>query len=59
MSEPELNNMEKVYSNTIKKGINIIGLKKEEVDRGLKEGIKYMGRVHCGASLAAWEPKEV
>lgn len=58
MSEPELNDMSKIYGNTVEKGINIIGLKKEEIDRVTSEKIDVKGRVHCGASIAAWIKEE-
>lgn len=54
MSEPELNNMDKIYANTVDKGINIIGLKKEEVERASSEKLGLKGRVHCGAAISAW-----
>jgi hypothetical protein len=58
MSQPECNNMEVIYQNTIDKGIVIIGLPGAEVKRAVASGRNLRGRVHCGASLAAWVDKE-
>jgi hypothetical protein len=57
MSQPECNNMETIYQNTIDKGIVIIGLPSAEVKRAVESGRNLRGRVHCGASLAAWVDK--
>lgn len=54
LSEPKLNNMEKLYSHTVDKDIIIFGLLREEVDRALASGRDLRGRVHSGASAAAW-----
>jgi len=58
MSQPECNNMETIYRNTIDKGIVIIGMPAPEVKRAAASGRELHGRVHCGASLAAWLDKE-
>jgi hypothetical protein len=58
MSQPECNNMETIYQNTIDKGIVIIGLPGAEVKRAVESGRNLRGRVHCGASLAAWVSPE-
>jgi hypothetical protein len=54
MSQPECNDMEVIYQNTIDKGIVIIGLPETEVKRAVNAKRNLRGRVHCGASLAAW-----
>ena len=54
LSEPEMNDMEKIYSNTIDKGLIIFGLLQSEVDRALAAGRDLHGRVSAGASAAAW-----
>ena len=58
LSQPECNDMEVIYQNTIDRGIAIIGLPVFEVKRALASGRNMRGRVHCGASLAAWMDKE-
>ena len=54
MSQPEYNNMETIYRNTIDKGMVIIGMPRPEVERAEATGRNLRGRVHSGASLAAW-----
>jgi hypothetical protein len=54
LSQPEYNDMETIYRNTIDKGGVIIGLPAFEVKRAVISGRNLRGRVHCGASLAAW-----
>ena len=58
MSQPECNNMETIYQNTVDKGIVIIGLPSSEVKRAIDSGRNLRGRVHSGASLAAWIDKK-
>lgn len=58
LSQPDWNNMEKIYCNTVDKGIEIIGLPTWEVERAMREGRPLRGMVHSGASLAAWIKKE-
>ena len=55
MSQPDWNDMEVIYQNTIDKGLTIIGMPAEEVERASKEGRPLRGLVHCGASVAAWK----
>lgn len=57
MSQPEWNDMEIIYQNTIDKGLVIIGMPQREVQRAMAAGRPLRGLVHCGASLAAWEKK--
>ena len=47
VSQPELNNMEKVFQHTVDKGINLIGLKYEAAEKAVVEGRDLRGRVHC------------
>ena len=54
LSEPARNDMEKIYANTIDRGIIIFGLLSEEVERALRAGRDLRGRVSAGASTAAW-----
>ena len=58
MSQPEYNNMETIYQNTVDKGILIIGLQSNEVRRAVEAGRDLRGRVSSGASMAAWVKKE-
>jgi hypothetical protein len=57
MSQPEYNDMEKIFQNTIDKGIVIIGLPSAAVKEAAASGRNLRGRVHCGASIAAWVDK--
>ena len=58
MSQPECNDMEIIYQNTIDRGIVIIGMPDSEVKRAVTSKRNLAGRVHCGASLAAWTDKK-
>jgi hypothetical protein len=58
ISQPDWNDMEKIYKATIDQDILIFGLPKEEVDRAVKLNRPLRGRVHAGASLAAWQEAE-
>ena len=57
MSQPEWNDMEIIYQNTIDKGLVILGMPKEEVVRATAAGRPMRGRVHCGAALSVMEKK--
>jgi hypothetical protein len=59
LSQPECNDMEIIYQNTIDKGILIIGLPSAAVKKAVLSGRNLRGRVHCGASLAAWTDKKL
>jgi hypothetical protein len=59
MSQPECNDMEVIYRNTADRGIVIIGLPEWEVRRAVSSGRDLSGRVHCGASIAAWADMKV
>lgn len=54
LSEPNRNDMEIIYQNTVDKGIIIFGLASEEVEHAVTSGRDLCGRVHSGASIAAW-----
>ncbi|HAL73713.1 MAG TPA: hypothetical protein DCM45_01315 [Clostridiales bacterium] len=54
LSQPEYNDMEKIYQNTVDKNIIIIGLRSDEVRRAAESGRNLRGMVHSGASMAAW-----
>ena len=58
LSEPYMNDMEKIYRNTIDRGLIIFGLLQSEVDRALGEGRNLRGRVGAGASAAAWRQEK-
>ncbi len=47
MSQPELNDVEKVCAHTIDRGINLIGLKHEAGEKLVQQGRPLRGRVHC------------
>lgn len=57
LSQPECNDMETVYRHTVDRGILIIGLPSGEVRRAMSADRVLHGRVHSGASLAAWLDK--
>ncbi len=48
MSQPELNDMEIIFQNTIDKDIKIIGLFKRGVKKSLAEHRDLHGNIHCG-----------
>jgi hypothetical protein len=54
MSQPDLNDMNKIYDYTIRRGVTIIGLANAEVNRCLREGIDLLGRVEAGLGIPAW-----
>lgn len=60
MSQPDWNDMNTIYSNTIDKGIEIIGMPRFEIRRCNREGIHLKGLVQAGISISAWmgEPEE-
>jgi hypothetical protein len=47
MSQPEYNDMERIFANTVDKGINIVGLPRAAADEALARGRDLHGRVHC------------
>lgn len=58
LSQPECNDMEVIYQNTVDRDIIIIGLRSDEVKRAVECGRDLRGRVNSGASMAAWVEKE-
>lgn len=47
MSQPEYNDMDKIFDHTVDKGINIIGLPRSAAEDALAKGRDLRGRVHC------------
>jgi hypothetical protein len=47
MSQPEYNDMEAIYANTVDKGINIIGLDRSAAEEAIARGRELHGRVHA------------
>lgn len=47
VSQPELNDMEKIYQNTVDKGIFLIGLNRAAAEKAVAEGRNLRGKVHC------------
>ncbi len=47
MSQPDYNDMEKIYSHTIDEGIQIVGLRREAAEEALDNGRDLHGNVHC------------
>ena len=60
MSQPDWNNMEIIYKNTIDMGTEIIGMPRFEIRRCSREGINLKGLVQAGISISAWmgEPED-
>jgi len=50
LSQPELNDMEKIYRFTVDRGINLLDLKHSAAESALARGRDLHGRVHCGFS---------
>jgi hypothetical protein len=46
LSQPGLNDMEKIFTNTVDRGINLIGLDREAAEAALGRGRDLRGRVH-------------
>lgn len=51
MSQPEYNDMEAIYANTVDKGINIIGLDRNAAEEAVARGRDLHGRVHASEAL--------
>jgi hypothetical protein len=47
LSQPHLNQMEKIFSNTIDRGIPLIGLERSAAEAALARGRDLHGKVHC------------
>jgi len=58
ISQPDWNDMEKIYTNTVDKNIIIFGMHSDEVERATTEGRPLRGMVQRGASAAAWLDKK-
>jgi hypothetical protein len=50
MSQPEYNEMEVIYANTVDKGINIIGLNHDAAKEAVAAGRDLRGRVHAAVA---------
>lgn len=50
MSQPEYNDMEKIFANTVDKGIPLLNLQRDAAEQALQQGRDLHGRVHC-----AWQ----
>ena len=47
LSQPEYNDMETIYRNTVDKGIALLALNRKAADEALSAGRSLRGRVHC------------
>jgi len=47
MSQPDYNNMEVIYKNTVDKGIQLICFSKEEAMKAASEGRSFYGNIQC------------
>jgi hypothetical protein len=47
VSQPHLNDMERIFQNTVDKGIPLLGLRRDAADAALARGRDLHGRVHC------------
>jgi hypothetical protein len=47
MTQPEHNDVETIYSNTVDRGINLIGLGEEAAQNAAQSGRALRGRAHC------------
>lgn len=52
MSQPHLNDMEKIYENTVDKEIKLIGFSREAAEKALASGRNLHGNVHCWEAAA-------
>jgi len=50
LSQPELNDMERVYKHTVDKGINLLELKPEAAQQALASLRNLRGRVHINTT---------
>jgi len=46
MSQPEYNDMEKIFRNTVDKGIKLIGFSNKYAEEFLKQGRCFHGNLH-------------
>jgi hypothetical protein len=47
LSQPECNNMDRIFDSTIEQGIALIGLRSDAAEAALRRGRNLRGRVHC------------
>lgn len=47
MSQPECNDMERIFSNTVDKGIMLLGLRRDTAEAAIRQGRNLHGCVHC------------
>jgi uroporphyrinogen-III decarboxylase len=47
LSQPEYNDLDRIFDNTVDKGTNIIGLAREAAEAAVSCGRDLRGRVHC------------
>jgi hypothetical protein len=47
MSQPEYNDMETIYRNTVDRGLQIVGLSRDAAEAALADGRDLHGNVHC------------
>ncbi len=48
MSQPHLNDMDKVLQETVGQGLRLIGLDRKAAAAAMERGVALQGRVHCG-----------
>jgi hypothetical protein len=47
LSQPECNNMARIFENTVDRGITLLGLRRDAAEAAMKQGRDLRGRVHC------------
>ncbi len=47
LSQPEYNDMEKIFTYTIDNGIKLLGLPRDAAEQAVQQGRELYGRVHC------------
>jgi len=47
LTQPEYNNMERIYAHTVDRGINLLALDRATAERAVAAGRPLHGRVHC------------
>jgi hypothetical protein len=47
LTQPHLNHMERIFSQTVDRGINLLGLERPAAEEALRRGRALHGRVHC------------
>jgi hypothetical protein len=51
MSQPEYNDMETMFANTVDKGINIIGFSRSAAEEAVARGRDLHGRLHAAEAV--------